>query len=1489
MHNTFTQAWWLTTDAAEVNEGSAVTFTIAHGAANTEYVYKVAGVQGADVAEGLIAIVTTDADGNATFTINAVADRATEGAETMTVSIVGQAATATVAVIDSSVNLAPEVTADQALTIAEGSAEGAAVGTVAATDADADAVTYAITSGDDNGFFAIDATSGAVTLTAAGAAAALDAETTASYTLGVTATDAKGLVGAEAAVTINVGDVNDNAPVAAAVTATTDEDMAVDIDVLASATDADVTAANNTLTIKADSVTVTGGNAVGTAAVVEGKIVFTPAANWNGTAMVNYVTTDGVNDSAASTATVTVAAVNDAPVATIPALELSSVVVNSTTTGLSAGVTVSDVENNFNGGSVTIDVAGYITKEGALGFVNGTNFTLAGSTIIATKAITGGTVDVVLGTFTTAGDADLNTVDAVAGDTNVAIGINQIKINITSDAITGAVVQQLLRDIKITTPVQAKVSDTLAAAAATVTVTVKDGADGVATFSKYIDATAALALTGFAETQEVQIAQATGYMLDAGTDVADFAANGAVTNGMTIAISSSVSGDAITFGSTLVANAARVLGNQLFVAGDGGKETLVGTVSGMGTSHLTITLNSAASDANVDTILQSVKANFATTTLGAHTVTATITSGDQLETLSKESTYTLVGDFVVATANGVAAAGATAAAPITLAAILGATLTNKVVLNGNTYVSVTDADYATGDIDALIDSGALTVADGAVIRIVSAAAAAAADLTGVTGLNSLGTIAFGSATQPLTANLKITAAQANGLTGLTSVSPPNTITISGVEDTLNADLSGFAGQIQAQAVLAKAETFTGVLGVAELTVLNNDGADFALTIAADKADGHWIVNEGSDRTADIIVTGVDAGFKGDLSGLNTNAGGVVINFADSMTLNAEANLATNDLEAYVANNKTLTLSTTQASAISDAGGSVAGVGAVGTGNTGGSIVVSLADDSGALGTQVTNLDLTGLTAGNITDGAVQATRGSVTMNIAQDVNFVKYFNQGDANVTVAAGATVSADADVLSGAVLSGAGNVTLQMANGEFNVDLSDITVAGAKTVNVTGWNDVYGGDLGNFHVAVADDSTFQTSAAIATGLSITGAKAIAADETEGGSIYITGLDGKAAYDFSGVVAGAASATGANDAGTFTATVGGSGEVVLDAGTNLGTAALVLGDDYYDGNQFFYPQLLTLAATAAQLDGRSVVGDYWGNESVKVNLTGAVSTLDLSGITTDIDSVTGTTSTSINLSAMKLGALQSITAQDGDAATVSTIKVTMTALQADHINSITESAVLTVGDVSNGVLANDVVGLTVTASVITDANGVAKTTGSGVAYIGSTGADTLAGTQLDDIIFGGAGNDVINAGNGDNVIVGGAGRDNMTGGDGVDTFVFVAGESGIGAANRDIINGFTDFGVEGGDVIDLSGLFNISNVTFKGTAAFNTALSQDQIDQIGQIRYTVTGGNAIVEIDYTGVNGTGAADGKADMQITLVGVDVLTGSDFSYAPVITP
>ncbi|QQL45498.1 cadherin domain-containing protein [Sulfuriroseicoccus oceanibius] len=112
--------------------------------------------------------------------------------------------TAAVNVSVTNVNEAP-VASDGSGSVAEDATVGTAVATVAVSDPDAgDSASFAITSGNTGGAFAIDSATGAITT-----AAALDYETTSSYTLGVSVTDGGGLSDA-ATVTIAVTNVNES-------------------------------------------------------------------------------------------------------------------------------------------------------------------------------------------------------------------------------------------------------------------------------------------------------------------------------------------------------------------------------------------------------------------------------------------------------------------------------------------------------------------------------------------------------------------------------------------------------------------------------------------------------------------------------------------------------------------------------------------------------------------------------------------------------------------------------------------------------------------------------------------------------------------------------------------------------------------------------------------------------------------------------------------------------------------------------------------------------------------------------------------------------------------------------------------------------------------------------------------------------------------------------------------------------------------------------
>ncbi|WP_187614820.1 tandem-95 repeat protein [Vibrio parahaemolyticus] len=165
-------------------------------------------------------------------------------------------------------------------------------------------------------------------------------------------------------VEVNVTPVND-APVAKGDIATTQEDTAVTIDVLPNDTDVD----GDTLSIQSASVP----SDQGTVEIVDGKLVFTPAENFNGDAEIIYTVTDGQLTDEAKV-TVTVNPVNDAPTIKVDAVESITEDAVSTDTVV-ATLTVRDtdtpedqltvsLENNSNGYFVLVGNEVKLTQAG---------------------------------------------------------------------------------------------------------------------------------------------------------------------------------------------------------------------------------------------------------------------------------------------------------------------------------------------------------------------------------------------------------------------------------------------------------------------------------------------------------------------------------------------------------------------------------------------------------------------------------------------------------------------------------------------------------------------------------------------------------------------------------------------------------------------------------------------------------------------------------------------------------------------------------------------------------------------------------------------------------------------------------------------------------------------------------------------------------------------------------------------------------------------
>jgi VCBS repeat-containing protein len=237
----------------------------------------------------------------------------------------GESDTAFVAVTINAVNDPPTVTGTD-LTATEDQ-QAASTGSVSATDTEGDVVTFALGTGPAKGTATVHATTGAISYLPAADQNGADSFT-------VTASDPNGGVGT-ATVTVSITPVND-VPVANPDAITTAEDTAVTIAVLAN----DTALGDRPLTVR-----ISSNPSKGTATVnADGTITYRPAAEASGSDGLGYSVTDtnssGPGDSTASSVTVTISAVNDAPVAN------SASVTTAEDTAKGGQLTASDAENS---------------------------------------------------------------------------------------------------------------------------------------------------------------------------------------------------------------------------------------------------------------------------------------------------------------------------------------------------------------------------------------------------------------------------------------------------------------------------------------------------------------------------------------------------------------------------------------------------------------------------------------------------------------------------------------------------------------------------------------------------------------------------------------------------------------------------------------------------------------------------------------------------------------------------------------------------------------------------------------------------------------------------------------------------------------------------------------------------------------------------------------------------------------------------------------
>ncbi|HSX50028.1 MAG TPA: retention module-containing protein, partial [Cellvibrio sp.] len=361
----------------------------------------------------------------------------------------GGTTTSTVTVGVAAVNDLP-VAQDLSLTTDE---DVAVNGQIIATDVDGDTLGYAVTTGPTNGSVVLNAATGAFVYTP-------NTNYNGNDSFTVTISDGNGGT-TTSTVTVGVNPLND-APVAADLSLTTDEEVAVNGQISASDIDGDTLA-----------YAITGNPTNGTVTlnVSTGAFVYTPNTNFNGNDSFEVTISDGKGGTTTSTVTVGVNPVNDAPVAlddtaTTDENTAVTIVVRANDTDIDGdSLTVTGVTQGANG-SVVIDT---ITKNPIYtpnsGFSGTDTFTYTvedgqGGSATATVTVTvnpvndvpvltitqvnnfvedaGAAVGDVVATFTTS-DADNDTVTVTLSDTvNYALSGNTVVLTAAGLALVNS-------------------------------------------------------------------------------------------------------------------------------------------------------------------------------------------------------------------------------------------------------------------------------------------------------------------------------------------------------------------------------------------------------------------------------------------------------------------------------------------------------------------------------------------------------------------------------------------------------------------------------------------------------------------------------------------------------------------------------------------------------------------------------------------------------------------------------------------------------------------------------------------------------------------------------------------------------------------------------------------------------------------------------------------------------------------------------------------
>lgn len=1480
----------ISASALTVNEGSTASFLI-KGAPNTNYAISLTGTAspGTDYAGAALAQVTTNASGEATFTLAPNNDKLTEGNETAIASIVGFTGSATITIVDTSItNVAPVFTSSAAQTTAEDTVK---TFTVTATDANIED-TVAFSLGAVVGGTAT-ISNGVVTFTPT-------ANFNGAASVVVNATD--GTVTASQTVAITVTAVND-APVAAAATAAATEGgvPAVTGAVVATDVDGDV---------------LTYSPATGQAAVAgltfnsNGTYSFDPTnAAYNSLAqgatqvvVFNYTASDGTLSSS-STLTITITGTNDAPVATVIPAQTAT---QDSAFSFNASTFFSDPDT---GATLTYSAANLPAGLS----INATTGVISGNATLAT--VEAGTSAVVVtatdnnGAATAAAAFNLSTNASYSIAASSVTSVNEgasITYTITNSART---LGQVINYSIVSTTATAADFDA--------------GLTGQATFNANGQATVTIGITADTLTEST-----------AESFTVDFSYAGqTVVRGGTVTINdTSVTGNlsrTLTVGADTGANFTLGNGNDTFDGRTNANSlnTSDVLVGGAGTDTVTATLNLGQTTRPSLTTIEVIDVT-------ANTTAATVDMGSADSSVTTlRSTQSAVGLTFTNVGNLAAIQAELTTANLTVnytnAALTG-TNSASLRLDNSDGISVTIGN-ANGGTEVLETLNVNFFANGDATPSATIAGANNLVLTSnIEGnttnytVNSTGKSVDGSAlTKPVFITGAGTLIGGGGADSITGAATADSIVGGAGNDTINggggADtMDGGAGNdvyqfastanltagrisdsagtntiaMTAAGLTITDAAFVNKTGAQTLTLLNGGGSSVTLDANALSA-GITTVTTGSGGDA-IVVT---AGYTNGLTltggaGNDTITGGAG---ADTITIGAGvdsvnagagddtiiggANVTDTDTLIGGAGNDTLTMAgvTTLSAANLIAGIETYTLNSetdITGANTGFQYNITV-DNNNDPDSSVTTDTLTVNGSALLAD-ADSSTAGNqaetLTFTAAGTTNYKVHVTGGGANDNLTGGTLADtliggAGNDTLTGGAGSdsmdgGEGSDTYVFADGEFIAGdiISDTGTSGTDVISITTTTAIADAAFAN-KTGVETLTVASGTSTFTLGTNAQAAGITTVNMVSGGTVNAS------AYTVALTVAGAAGneviTTGS---GNDTITLGGGNDNVnAGAGDDTVTgAANVDANDTLNGGAG--TDVLTLNAGATAGNSATTTITFNGNFTAfeQITLQAGLSNVAVTGANND-------TLASRNVYALTL--------VDANVANSTTFTVDGSALRSGVTTSFGgDGEIGGTDDVSNGVET-----LTVNGSGLTGSRALSVTGGAANDTLtGGAGNDTLIGGAGNDSLTGGAGNDSLVGGAGNDTLNGGAGADSMDGGDGDDTFVVSISEfnndsdtisGGAGNNTLNITSGNTNPSIS--DVGFNSRLTNIASVTLTGDATggddtFTWTLGS--FSQGAGVRTVTIGSDAVGVIDASGYGVAVTLAGGA-------GADSLTGS----------